>query len=182
MKASKIIGMISLGVLALITLLWWVIGPHQPSDASLERRFNKERPELELLVTMMDKDWNMSRIASDFTWRQDNLAWPRPETEWGISKERWNDYKKLFIETRVSDGTLRREKSSDVLLVVWSWGIVPSGIGVSYLYCGPPRNGYAHTEPPCLENKDSGRAERSDGYIYRYKKIGKDWFIYEESE
>jgi len=132
---------------------------------------------------MMDEDWHMSRIAPDFTWRQDSLAWPRPESEWGISKERWDHYRRLFLQAGIREGTTRREGSSDILLDVWSWGIVPAGVSVSYLYCGPPQRGYVHTEPPCIEKKDSGAGMHGDSssYRYRYKKIADHWYIYEES-
>jgi hypothetical protein len=177
-KVFKIVGIVCFGILVGISLVWWGCG--QPSDASLERRFNKERPEFERLVGMMDEDRNMSRIAPDFTWRQDTLAWPRPESEWGISKQRWNDYRNLFSKTGLSDGVTRPDKSSDTLLDVWSWGLAIGGTSVSYLHCGPPRNSYTHTAPPCLQTKDSGRVEYDKWEGYRYKKIAQDWYIYEQ--
>jgi hypothetical protein len=181
MKLLKILGFICTGFLVVILLLLWALRPNQPSDQSLQKRFYKHRPDLDHLVEMMDEDWQMSRIARDFTWRQDNLAWPRPESEWGISRERWDDYRKLFSRAGFDDGTTRREKSSDVMVDVWSWGIVPSGVSVSYLHCGAPRNGYNHTERPCIDRKDSGSGMYSASYQYRYKKITEDWYIFEES-
>jgi len=183
MKFLRIAGLVCAAILAVISLLWWGCGPHQPSDASLERQFNKHRPNLDRIVAMMDEDWQMSRIAPDFTWKQNNLGWPRPESEWGISKARWDDYRKIFIQAGCERGTTRREKSSDVILNVWSWGIVPAGVGVSYLHCGSPRNGYTHTEPPCTDNRESGSGlhGHSTSYGYRYKKIAPDSYIYEES-
>ncbi|MGB6625806.1 MAG: hypothetical protein WBE20_09635 [Candidatus Acidiferrales bacterium] len=125
----------------------------------------------------------MSRIALDFTWRQDSVAWPRPESEWGISRRRWDEYRKIFASAGFKGGTTRPEKSSDVLVYVWSWGLVVSGTGVSYLHCGLPRNGYANTEPPCIEKRDfgSGMYGQSTSYGYRYKKLAADWYIYEQS-
>jgi hypothetical protein len=183
MRFLKFLGFTCIGILALISLLWWLLRPNQPSDQALEQRFYKQRPVLERLVAMMDEDWQMARIADDFTWRQDSVAWPRPELEWGISRRRWEDYRKIFADAGFGDGTNRREKSSDVMVFVWSWGIVPSGISVSYLHCGPPRNGYSHTEPPCVEKSDSGTGMHghSTSYGYRYKKITEGWYIYEES-
>jgi len=183
MKPLKVVGFVCIGIVALILLLWWMLRLNQPSDQSLEQRFFKQRVDLERLVAMMDEDWQMSRIARDFTWRQNSAAWPRPESEWGISRKRWDDYRKIFTEAGFGLGTNRREKSSDVMVIAWSWGIVPSGISVSYLHCGPPRNGYTHTEPPCVEKMDSGVGmhEHSTSYDYRYKKITENWYIYEES-
>lgn len=167
----------------MVSLLWWGCGPHQPSDQSLERKFYKQRPVFEGLVAMMNQDWQMSRIDSGFTWRQDNVAWPRPESEWGISRKRWDDYRKIFRQADIDGGTTRPEKSSDVIIGVWSWGIVPAGISVSYLHCGQPRNGYVTTEPPCIQKRDSGAGmyPNSTSYGYRYKKIAENWYIYEQS-
>src|ERR1700734_2412376 len=144
MKFLKIAGVISSVLILLLIALWWSCSPHEASDASLERQFTSHRRDLEGIVETMDEDWQMSRIAPDFTWRQDRLAWPRPESEWGISAKRWEDYRNVFRKADAQDGTTRRQKSSDVIINVWSWGIVPAGVGVGYLHCGKPRNGYAH--------------------------------------
>ena len=179
----KIVGFVLLGLIVLLTGLWWACGPHQPTDAELERRFKKHRSDLDRLVQMTDEDWGMSRIAPDFTWRQDSVAWPRPETEWGISRQRWGEYRRIFDQAGFRDGLTRREKSSDIIVDVWSWGIVPAGVGVGYLHCGTPRNGYAHTEEPCIENREAGAGMHgnSTSYGYRYKRIAPDWYIYEEA-
>jgi hypothetical protein len=190
MKDFKRIGIVYMGVFAVISLLWWGCGP-PPSDASLKRHFNNKRPELERLVTMMDEDWNMCRIASDFTASQDHAGAPCrmaseftssgapwPESEWGISKQRWNEYRKMFGKTGLSEGMTRPFSSSDVVLIVWSAGIAIAGTSVGYVHCGRPQNGYGHTQPPCLENNDSGYDSTG---AYRYKKVAQDWYIYEES-
>ncbi len=183
MKLLTLIGAFLGGGLLLLTFLWVARAPHQPSDASLLRQFKSHRSDLERIVGMMDEDSGMSRIAPDFTWRQDSVAWPRPEADWGISQSRWNAYRELFRKAGVMAGTIRREKSSDIVFFVWTWGIVPAGISVGYLHCGEPRNGYLHTEEPCVEQRDSGRGMhgKSTSYGYRYKTIEPGWYIYEES-
>ncbi len=167
----------------LLVSLWWAFGPNQPSDAELEQQFNRHRTDLDRLIGMMNEDWQMSRIAPDFIWRQDSVAWPRPESEWGISSQRWGEYQNIFAQAGFKGGITRREKSSDIIVDVWSWGIVPPGIRVGYLHCGTPRNEDAHVEPPCLENREAGTGMHghSTSYGYRYKRIAPDWYIYEES-
>jgi hypothetical protein len=183
LKLAKITGFILAGICALVALLWWGCGPHQPSDQSLELQFKEQRVALERLVAMSDEDWQMARIAPDFLGRQDNGSWPRPESDWGISTKRWNDYREIFTEAHIQDGLTRREKSSDILIGVWSWGIVPAGVSLDYLHCGLPKHGYTHTERACFEQKESGSGlyGSSKSYGYRYKKISEDWFILEES-
>jgi hypothetical protein len=183
MKLLKIVGRICLGILIMVSFLWWGCEPHQPSDQTLERRFYKQQPDLEHLVEMMDEDWLMAHVAPGFTYKQDNYAWPRPESDWGISTKRWNDYREIFSHTGFKSGMTRPEKSSDIFILVWTWGIVPAGISVRYLHCGLPRNGYTHTEPPCIEMRDSGTGMygNSTSFGYRYRKISGDWYIYEQS-
>jgi hypothetical protein len=181
MERIKIVDFVCIGSLAFLSLLCWGCTPHQPSDQSLEQKFSEHRSDLEHLVAMMDEDRQMARITPEFTWRQDNLAWPRPESAWGISRKRWDDYRTIFSRAGFDGGTTRPQKSSDVIINDWSLGIVPSGITVGYLHCGQPRNGYTTTEPPCSEKRDSGAGTRGSMSRYRYKKLAEDWYIYEES-
>jgi len=183
MKVLKILGFTITGIVVLLAGLWWGCSPHQPSDAELQKRFESRQAHLKRLVEMMDQDWGMCRIAPDFTWRQDNVAWPRAESEWGISRQRWDEYRTIFLRAGFKDGTTRPENSSDIIVSAWSWGIVSSGISVGYLHCGTPLNGYAHTEPPCIENHESGKGMYGDStsYGYRYKRIAPDWYIYEQA-
>ena len=84
----------------------------------------------------------------------------------------------------VDEGTVGRRKSNETLFLVYTWGIVPSGISVGYLHCGQPNSGYQPTEPACIERKDSGSGMygHSTSYEYRYKKIAENWFILKQSE
>lgn len=131
---------------------------------------------------MSEEDWQMTRIAPGFLWRQDTFAWPRPESEWGISAKRWDDYRRIFTQAHLNDGLSRGEKSSDIAIGVWSWGIVPAEIIVDYIHCGPPTHGSAHTERACIERKESGNGfyGPSKSFGYRYKKLTDDWYICEE--
>jgi hypothetical protein len=183
MKILKIACLFSGSVIVVFVVLWLACGPNQPSDAKLKQLFKQHRNDLERLVQMTDEDWQMSRIAPDFTWRQDTVAWPRPESEWGISKQRWDEYRSIFAQAGIKNGLTRREKSSDIIFFVWTWGIVPAGISVGYLHCGQPQKGYAHTEEPCIGDHDvgSGMHGQSTSYGYRYEKIAPNWYIYEES-
>ncbi len=174
MKVLRIVGFTFMGIVELLAVLWLIF--HKPSDAELKWRFERQQTDLNRLAEMMDQDRNMSRIAQDFTWRQDSLAWPRAESEWGISKQRWDEYRSIFFWTGLGDGTARSKDSSDTIVFVWEWGIVPAEISVSYLHCGTPLRGYVHTESPCIENRESGRSEG-----YRYKRIAPEWYIYEQS-
>jgi hypothetical protein len=183
MQWLKILGLVLLIIVGAVSLLAWWVAPHVPSDQKLVKEFYKKRLDLERLVSMLAEDSRMTRIAPDFLWTEDSVAWPRPESQWGISRARWDAYKSLFRRAGVDEGTVGRGESNETLFLVYAWGIVPSGTSVGYLHCGQPNSGYQSTEPACIERKDSGSGMygHSTSYGYRYKKIAKDWFILEQS-
>ena len=181
MRTLKIVGYICFAILVTLSLLWWEFAPHQPSDATLESRFKEQRLDLERVVMMSDEDPQMSRIAADFLWKQDNVGWPRPQSEWGISEERWDEYRKVFRRADFDGGVTRWGK--DVKVGVWSWGIVPAGVSISYLHCGSPSKESTSQDPACTERKDTGTGKygNSSSFGYRYKKLTDGWYILEES-
>jgi hypothetical protein len=174
-----------LAALCLIFLsLWWLSGPRKPRNSDLERRFTEQRSDFEELVAMMEADKQMTRVANNFLWKLDNAAWPRPESEWGITRARWNNYKDLFRKVGSEDGTVRQEKSSDVEIIIHSWGMVTSGGSISFLHCGQPAGSFQHTVVPCFEKAtvNEGSKDNTSGEAYRFKRLDRDWFIYEESD
>jgi hypothetical protein len=181
MRLSRILVFTGLGILLTLSLLWRGCGPISPNDQLLALRFKLQRRNLERLVTMSDEDQQMSRIAPDFLWTQDSVRWPRPESEWGISEARWDDYRKIFRQTHFDAGVIRGR--TDVKVMVWRWGVVAGGVTLSYLHCGSRQNKSAPDHPACAERKIAGAAMygSSSSYGYRYKKLTDDWFILEES-
>jgi len=129
---------------------------------------------------MSDEDPQMSRIATDFLWKKDNVGWPRPQSEWGISQQRWDEYKKIFKRADFDDGVTRW--GNDVKVGVWSWGIVPAGTSISYLHCGAPSRDSISQDPACTEREETGTGKygNSSSYGYRYKKLTDGWYILEE--
>jgi hypothetical protein len=180
MKVLKILGYTCSVVLVTISLLWWGCGPHKPSDSALESRFKKQRADLERVVMMSNEDPQMSRIATDFLWRRDNAGWPRPQSEWGISEQRWDEYRKFFRQADFDSGVVRW--GDDVKVIVWTWGIVPSGVSISYLHCGPSSKKAVSQDPACTQRNDTGTGKYGDSssFGYRYKKLTEDWYILEE--
>jgi hypothetical protein len=184
MKMLKPASFPSIAALSVISLLWIGCGTAAPSYESLEKQFYKQRATLERLVAMMNEDSQIIRVDSNFIGRRDNGAWPRPESEWGISAQRWDDYRKIFGQTGFKEGTSRAVGSDDVLVIVYTEGLVTSGSAISYLHCGPRTNQQTYVEPPCKERKASGSGQypASTSYGYRYKKLTEDWYIYQQSD
>ncbi|MFI5305573.1 MAG: hypothetical protein ACHQYP_12365 [Nitrospiria bacterium] len=154
--------------------------PHQPSDAVLENRFTKHRAEIEQLRIMMEEDREMVRIASHFTLGNNSTTWPDSESQRRITEKRWNEYKNLFIKAEVPLG-IERSNKTDMLFFAWTWGLSVGGESMSYVYCGSSRNGNSHVLLPCIEQKEAGN-EVEGRHKSRYKRIEKDWYLFEEHD
>jgi hypothetical protein len=177
------IGLLCLAMLAAGTVFWIVTGFDLPNEGYLERRFHRQQAEFKRIVEMMDRDRSMAIITPERLARgnaYDELHWPRSKSEWGISEERWNEYRVLFKSIGV-DAVLRREPDNSITLNVWD-NVFINGTHVSYIYCGS--HDFAKSSAvlrwPCVEQKESGSGQDRE-YAYRYKKIAPDWYILQVS-
>ena len=141
-----------------------------PMDTAMKWGFRIHRHTLERLVAMKDEDTRMWKISPNPIWFLEHRG--------EISGRRWLKYWFLCKRAGVNGGVMKREKSSDTLLLVWSFGLVTGGSGKSYLHCGAPEQGLYH-ERACIDKKDSD-SRQIEGSGERYKKIDRDWYILEE--
>src|SRR5260370_11805118 len=74
------------------------------SDAALIRNFELHQQDFDKVIEMAKVDSHVVRIAYDFTWLDTNYHWPRPESEIGLTKERWNEYKGMFSKLGLKEG------------------------------------------------------------------------------
>ncbi len=165
--------LLAVGGCFLFVLFWW--GCTGPSDATLIRNFRHHQADLQTLVSMSDKDPRLIRIAFDFTRLDDNWAWPRAQSDWGFSPERWNEYRGLFSAAGIKDGLYRSALSNEIFLLAWSQGIVNRGEYRGYVYRGESKPDDRDAYPPCKEGKVS-----FDGDKYRYKRIAEHWYIWDD--
>ena len=68
-------------------------------------------------MSMLADDSRMTRITPDFLWTEGSVAWPRPESQWGISRVRWDEYKSLFRRAGLDEGALGGGKSNETLSI-----------------------------------------------------------------
>jgi len=149
-----------------------------PSDEALAKQFNQHRNDLEILASMAQKDSQVSRIAGDFIWRQDSAAWPRPEPEWGITADRWNEYRKLFRKIGLTAG-LNRDTQGNVYFIVYTEGSVVSGASKGFVYC--ERTGVSGSAfLPCAEQRDFGKYENPKGKGSEYRRLAQHWYTYSD--
>lgn len=166
---------VALGWASARTLEWlW----SAPSDNSLMKQFNEHRRDFETLVSMAETDSSMRRIADDFIERKDSAAWPRPESQWGITAERWNDYRKLFRKVGLSDG-FDEDDQGDIYFISYTAGTVVSGMSKGFVYCRKTEFS-PNALLPCTEQHDSGKQESTTGDGSEYRRLAEHWYLYSD--
>lgn len=156
-------------------LLMWSCDP--PSFGTLERRFVQEKSELETIVAMSDV--NAQLIAIDPQWlATTNRQCERYCAESGITPQRYNQYRRLFAQTGLSQGLRRDGASGDVFLIVKSAGLLNRGTSNGYLHCG---QGQKHRYGPCFSTDASGQHTNSPGdEAYSFRRVAHRWYVYSE--
>jgi hypothetical protein len=149
-----------------------------PSDEAMTKQFSRHRGGLEELAAMAKEDSPMSRIAFDFTWRQDSVAWPRPESEWGITRDRWDQYRRLFRQVGVSEGLIQ-DRNGNIYFLVHTQGSVVGGSSKGFVYCRTIK-GSPDTFPACSEQHDFDRHDDGKGNGIEYRHLSQSWYIYSD--
>jgi hypothetical protein len=142
----------------------------------MRARFLAHRADFERLVVMANEDTHLIRIAPDFTWLDDDSAWPRKNV--GFSEQRWNDYRQIFRRVGATEGILNYNHPTLILFPIVSTGLVPTGTNKGLAYSEVPLNPILKSldqEPP-----DNLRDGRDRTHVRAYKPIDKNWYIYYE--
>src|ERR1700678_1781373 len=147
-----------------------------PSDAALQTRFIAHRADFEKLAAMANEDGHLTRIAPDFTWLDDDVAWPSKDV--GISEERWNVYRRIFQSGGASDGILHSTNPTWIKFPIISQGLVPSGAAKGLAYSEA-------TLSPVLKSLDARPPEEfrngpDRSHLIVYKPIENHWYVYYE--
>lgn len=165
---------LGLGVLAITALA--VVSRPFPSDESLRGRFFSHRADFERLVAMANEDSHLTRIAPDFTWLDDDVAWPRKNV--GISEQRWDEYRQLFQKVGTSKGIIRATNPARIIFPIVSIGLVPTSAEKGLVFSDAPLS-------PVLKSLDKkppdGLFDGPDhSHVLVYKPIEDHWYIYYE--
>ncbi len=139
----------------------------------------RHRPDFDSLARMSQEDSNVVRVADDFTRLKNDWSWPRPESQWGITREGWNEYRRLFHAVGVTKG-LEKDGVGNVYFIVHTHGLSIGGGSKGFVRCfspGDPEKAFL----PCVEQKERGQLkDDANSYGYGYRKIAPDWYIFEE--
>lgn len=141
------------------------------SDASLKHLFLTHRVEYEKLVAMVQEDVHVVRVAPDFTWLDDDSAWPRKNV--GISPERWNQYRELLRQVDAREGFMRHTNPLNISFPIVSAGLVPTGWTKGIVYSPEPLS-------PLVDSLDKRVPDRlwKGSTVLVYKSIEDGWYIY----
>jgi hypothetical protein len=174
MKIRPRIALVGLGIGLISAIALAAVNHSSASDAAIQASFITHRADLEKLVAMSNQDTHLTRIATDFTWLDDNVAWPRKDV--GISEDRWDDYRKLFRSIGISNGIIRHSNPTRIFFPVVSEGLVPTGIEKGLVYSQAPLN-------PILKSLDTKPPRKLfDGpdhtHVLVYRPIEDHWYIY----
>ncbi len=174
MRIQKKTIIATLGISALIVILVSASRKHLPTDESLRARFVANRVDFEKLVVMSNEDRHLTRIAIDFTWLDDDVAWPRKNV--GISEQRWSNYRQIFQRVGASEGLIRYRNPTLILFPIASAGLVPSGVEKGLAYSQA-------TLTPILKSLDEDppvkyRNGPDRSHLLAYRPIDDHWYIY----
>jgi hypothetical protein len=145
-----------------------------PSDEALQATFAGHRADFVRLVVMANEDTHLTRIAPDFTWLDDDVAWPRKNV--GISEQRWSDYKQLFQKIGASEGILNYTNPTLIMFPIASIGSVSSGAEKGLAYSQASLS-------PVLKSLDERPPDEfwngpDRSHVLVYKPIDRHWYIY----
>jgi hypothetical protein len=143
------------------------------SDAALKSHFVKQRADFERMAAMANEDVHLTRVAPDFTWLDDSVAWPRENV--GISKDRWDEYRRLFRNVDASVGFWKNIDPPRIFFPIVSAGLVPAGYTKGVVYSAVPLS-------PLLKSLDERPPEQywERSHVLVYKPIDDHWYIYFE--
>ena len=164
----------TLGMSALSVVVLSATHKELPSDEALRARFVAHRVDFERLVVMTNEDSHLTRIAPDFTWLDDDVAWPRKNV--GISEQRWDDYRQIFRRAGTSDGIFNYNNPKLVMFPITSIGLVPSGVEKGLAYSQTSLS-------PVLKSLDEKPPQEywngpDRSHVLVYKPIENHWYIY----
>jgi hypothetical protein len=145
-----------------------------PSDDELIHNFQKYEADFNKLVSMSNEDSTVVRIAPDFTRLENNWRWPRPESELGFSKQRWDEYRALFDKLGLDSGISRESDSHGTVIF-----LTASSKGMTFRGSS---KGYAYSEQelsPVFDslNQNPVEPQKRSKHGVAYKKIKEHWYL-----
>lgn len=165
-----------LGLTALSAIVLAANHAPSPSDAAIRVRLFAHRADFQRLVAMASEHSHLTRIAPTFTWRDNDVAWPKKNV--GISAQRWNEYRQLFQRVGASDGILKGTNPSRIISPITSAGLVPTGYEKGLVYSNELLTPVLKSLDESPPDKDWHSSDHS--HVLVYKQVAPHWYIFYE--
>jgi len=136
------------------------------SDAALIRNFELHEQDFDKLIEMARVDSHVVRIAYDFMWVDTNYHWPRPESELGFTKQRWDEYKRMFSKLGLKEG-LSWTSDGAIVLIASTKGLSTDGSAKGYAFSQKNLS-------PTFDSLDNMHQEIIDGKVTGIASLQKD--------
>lgn len=144
-----------------------------PDDAALIGRFEEHKVDFDRLAVMLVEDKHLAGVTPERILLPDNYDWPRPESEWGITKERWNEYRALFDKLGLQHGWWRidgRDFEAASMVVAADRELAGCEVGKGYAY-----------SPNELPRQVVSLDSLPDRSGIAFRKIGDGWYLIYQS-
>ena len=136
-------------------------GCGHPSEVRLRRSFGDHEAEYTRLLTMAREDRELTRIAPTFTVAHG--SGPSMDGH-GITRERWNEYRRLFKVVGAKDGLTQDEDACSFTVSAEGLAVHGSAKGIIYSRKKPV---------PIMSSVDSWH-----GVGVAYSHIKNDWYVF----
>lgn len=174
--ASKILRLLLLGMVSLSFVFMFLMWSCEaPSDTTLRSQFESHRSELDALARMSQEDADGIRITDNFKRLENNWGWARPKSKRGMTREKWNEYRRLFREVALSG--FDKDRVGNVYFVA-ATDFVAGGTTKGFVHC-IHFGDRDKTFLPCIEQREPGQVEEAGDKGYSYRKLGQNWYIFE---
>ena len=114
-KALGVIaGILVVSIASGILFFMWSCTP--PSLETLQRRFPKQRKDLEMILAMSNQDRHLLRIDPNWLLTDKYAQFENYDPAVGITEARWNEYRRLFDRNQIKQGIQRQPDSDDAFM------------------------------------------------------------------
>lgn len=159
--------------------------PH-PSDSTLTQNFYDHEADFKMLVMMANEDSKTRTIDTTFVgfdgpswiYLYEDKPWPSSESELGFTKQRWDEYRRLFSNLHLGSGLDRKHDMPGAIFFTSSIDCFEIS---KYEETAVTRKGYVYN-PQLIHDSLTGSLdgiELNRPAIF-YKKLNDNWYLYYE--
>jgi hypothetical protein len=144
-------------------------------NPELESNFARNIDRFDKLRNMGEQDSRVIRIAPDYTWLDGNDQWPRDDI--GFSEARWDEYRSLFKELALPEGTVRTEDfPGAIFFIAYVEGLCTSGSSAGYVYSAKALAPTTESPKEALDAEVRKSADKH--YAYVFKPLKANWYTF----